>query len=796
MEEKRKITIINLVLIILLVLCLAVSGILIIVTKSKEHISIIGETAEKLKNNYTTIEETSNIWDVSLNSDGSVIATLDDDGTLTISGKGSMKRWDSSDTTDWHLMSERIKTVIIENGVTSIGDYAFENCYNLKQIEISNTVTNILYYVFSHCDSLTSIAIPESVTSIYPYAFDNCSSLENIKVDEKNASYKDVNGVLYTKDGNVIVKYPEGKKDSEYTILNGVTRIKQSAFYNCGNLKKIEIPNSVTIIEDYALAYRGPFVTISEVQKNSTKVEIGSGVTSIGNYAFANRRLTEIEIPSSVTIIGDYAFNGTIITNLTSINENNKELPSILKRAQDKNDILYSNFKLTNCTIEESTLKIDKGKSYAEIYVTSGKLEGLTYIVSHNTWDVSENGDGNVMATLSEDGILTISGSGNMSDFTYSNNANWHVMNEEVKNVIIEKGVTSIGDNAFANCYNLEKIEIPSSVLNIGKATFKSCCNLENVEIPNGVTAIRSSTFEGCYKLVNVKIPSSVLKIESFAFGNCNQLENVEIPSNVIEIVGNAFEWCMSLTQIKVDENNVVYKDVNGVLYTKDGNTIIKYPSGKTENKYTILNDVKNIEIGAFSTCINLENIEIPSSALNIGEYAFRECYSLKNIVIPDSVTTIGEDVFDECYELIITCYKNSTAHTYVKENNINYLIIMDGINPKTTGTEIMQSLENVTNYEITDKNGENITEIGYVGTGTKVITEDGENYIILVTGDCNGDGHADIKDILTINKHRLNIDSLTVEYLLASDVNKDGITDIKDILQINKYRLGKISEL
>jgi len=316
------------------------------------------------------------------------------------------------------------------------------------------------------------------------------------------------------------------------------------------------------------------------------------------------------------------------------------------------------------------------------------------------------------------------------------------------------------------------------------------------LRIPNGVTAIRSSTFEGCYKLVNVKIPSSVLKIESFAFEKNNQLENVEIPSNGIEIVGNAFEWCMSLTQIKVDENNVVYKDVNGVLYTKDGNTIIKYPSGKTENKYTILNDVKNIDIGAFSTCINLENIEIPSSALNIGEYAFRECYSLKNIVIPDSVTTIGEDVFDECYELIITCYKNSTAHAYVKENNINYLIIMDGINPKTTGKEIMQSLENVTNYEITDKNGENITEIGYVGTGTKVITEDGENYIILVTGDCNGDGHADIKDILTINKHRLNIDSLTVEYLLASDVNKDGITDIKDILQINKYRLGKISEL
>jgi len=118
----------------------------------------------------------------------------------------------------------------------------------------------------------------------------------------------------------------------------------------------------------------------------------------------------------------------------------------------------------------------------------------------------------------------------------------------------------------------------------------------------------------------------------------------------------------------------------------------------------------------------------------------------------------------------------------------------MDKIRAKTTGLEIKESIQS--EVEIIDLEGNIVTNMATVGTGYKVKTQSGENYIIIVTGDSTGDGEADIKDILAINKHRLNKANLVEEFLEAADVNGDGESDIKDILQINKFRLGKISTL
>ena len=132
--------------------------------------------------------EEINTWDISKNGDGSVMATLSNDGTLTISGNGEMKDWEKSYVVAWDSNRENIKNVIINNGVTSIGNYTFSDCRSLTNITIPNSVTSIGVDAFYYCTSLTNITIPNSVTSIGGKAFVFCRSLTSITISDSVTS--------------------------------------------------------------------------------------------------------------------------------------------------------------------------------------------------------------------------------------------------------------------------------------------------------------------------------------------------------------------------------------------------------------------------------------------------------------------------------------------------------------------------------------------------------------------------------------------------------------------------------
>ena len=199
--------------------------------------------------------------------------------------------------------------------VTSIGYEAFYKCTGLTSITIPNSVTSIGYNAFKYCTGLTSITIPNSVTSIGDWAFNHCTGLTSINVASGNNYYSDNNGVLFNKKKTELIRYPEGKSQTSYTIPDSVTSIEDCAFDGCSGLTSITIPNSVTSIGDDAFAGCSGL----------TSITIPNSVTSIGHWAFDGcTGLTSITIPNSVTSIGDYAFDGC--TGLTSINvasENN-----------------------------------------------------------------------------------------------------------------------------------------------------------------------------------------------------------------------------------------------------------------------------------------------------------------------------------------------------------------------------------------------------------------------------------------------------------------------------------------
>ena len=192
---------------------------------------------------------------------------------------------------------------------------------------------------------------------------------------------------------------------------------------------------------------------------------------------------------------------------------------------------------------------------------------------------------------LTDDGVLTISGEGEMDDYRFSP---WH--DSGVKRIIIGNRVTSIGNSAFSGCSSLTSVTIPNSVTTIGQAAFNECSLLTSVTIPNSVTTISDKTFFGCSSLTSVTIPNSVTTIGGWAFSICSSLTSVTIPNSVTTIGDNAFMGCSSLTSV------------------------------------TIPNSVTRIGSEAFSDCTNLQKVNIGNSVKTIGEFAFNKCTNITQI--------------------------------------------------------------------------------------------------------------------------------------------------------------------
>ncbi len=532
------------------------------------------------------------------------------DGVLTISGTGEMEN-DAFGKAPWYSYRESITSVFIYNGVTNIEYGAFEDCRNLTSIDIPNSVINIEDYAFYDCSSLPSVEIPNRVVGIGNYAFSGDNSLTSVN------------------------------------IPSSVTNIGKFAFHNCSSLASIDIPNSVTSIGQQAFYGCSSFASI----------EIPNSVTSIGSGVFTMcTGLTSVKIPNSVTSIGEYAFY--YCTGLTSVT-------NLTTTPQTINANVFGIIDLSAATLYVPAESLEAYKA-ANVWKDFGTIKAIEGDTPTPCITASGTCGDNLTWELSCDGVLTITGTGAMENYSYDDSKHipltpWNSYLFDIKSIVIKDGVTSIGDLAFYDCTSLSSIEIPNSVTSFGKYAFFECTSLNSINIPNSVTNIGERAFNLCYKLSSVNIPNSVTSIGDYAFSGCIALPLIEIPNSVTRIGDFAFSLCDNLTSIIVADDNPQYSTIDGVLFDKAKKKILRYPGGKSATSYAIPNSV-TIIARAFSYCTNLTSIEIPSSVTSIGYCAFLQCTGLTSIEIPNSVTNIGTESFAYCTGLTSIEIPNSVT--------------------------------------------------------------------------------------------------------------------------------------
>lgn len=611
--------------------------------------------------------------------------TLDDEGALVVTGMGAMYDYDDEKNEKWDktlIKSVQIgptvasigayafsscesltKVTLFDNALTTIGDFAFMWCINMKSITVSNSVKTIKQYAFAQCKALEDVVIGRSVSDIGMGVFSQCGALKSIKVKDGNTTYDsrdDCNAIIHKETTELV-------RGCQNTVIpNTVTSIGIGAFSDGYGLESIDIPNSVTSIKNSA------FFKCKDLKH----VTIGASVVSIGKYAFQECfSLRSVAMGVSVTSIEEAAF--AHCRSLAKLTVNAAEPPICGKS-------VFASVDQGSCTLY---VRLE----YAEKYKAADTWKDFANI---KTIDASGKCGDNLKWTLDSDGELIITGDGPMYSYFDEQTDRWDPT--LVKKVWIDGQATTIGQRMFG-----------------------ACTELESVKLPNSLTQIDVNAFAGCSKLANVTIPNSVTQIGAFAFSGCSSFTSLTIPASVTNIESSITNYCVALKKITVDPNNKTYDsrgDCNAIIETAtntlisgcvatsipntvnvigrsafEGTNLIKVdiPASVTSigagafqaceklTKVVMSPSLTHIDNHAFFDCINLESVNIPDKVVTIKFFAFYNCKELKEVTIGSSVESIEGEVFNHCDKLerIIVkatnppvCGKNYAFNTVDKE--------------------------------------------------------------------------------------------------------------------------------
>lgn len=617
---------------------------------------------------------------------------IDEEGTLTINGSGAMDAIGFDSVTGqylppWKDWQDRIKSVVIESGVTDVVDQAFGSCKNLE-----------------------TIVIPATVTKLGDFAILYCPSLKEIQVDDGNQQYCTVDGVLYSKDITTLIKYPACRPGTEYTVPDTVTKLMHVAFDSASKLVSITLPDNITVLDTDTFADCTSLKNI-RLPKNLTDMEAGCIFWNCSS-------LESIEIPDHVQVIGSSAF--AYCPNLKQVT-----LPAGLKKLDGHAFGRCENLETITIPAGVNCLeyKIFEGSGMKSIIFegdapnfheeTFTNITATAYYpIDNATWTdaVMQNYGGNItwkpgnasgvcgdnLTWTFSDGTLTISGTGDMYDYS-QDQAPWASLGENITEVVMEEGISRIGDEAFYCCTYLKKASLPASIRKVGEKSFAPIIGDRTYVINQTVRQWRTVQNETQY----------------FPNWETTQFIN-NAPVMASGVYGKDVYWELD------NQGNMVFFGSGpmydlGAVPTLWGELFVK--------SVTIEEGITSIGIGAFEVSgtdifsNTFASVIIPSTVTYIGGNAFSNCKALKTIKFTGNAPIFDGSYYNSFNGVTATCYYPVDNRTWTSDVMQDY---GGDITWKSYG-----SVENRVTMDATDL-------LGYTS-----VWIDGEEYDLQTVGDC-----------------------------------------------------------
>lgn len=596
---------------------------------------------------------------------------------------------------------KNLKKVVLPDTLQSIGASAFQACMALSEITVTNItevegnvlpagITRIEDNTFSYCRALTSMNIHENITEIGMLAFSDCSGLTSLTIPD---SVQSIGGSAFTGNTSITtlkigkgIKTIESQtfymcsalKTIEFSTAGNLKTIGQNAFGECIVLERMDVPNGVEVIDDWAFCMEGKEVKDPDTNEITVyydsllaEVTIPDSVYRVGQDAFYGTKfyieglvngdefifaddwlvacspevklnLTKITASSlGDTIVGiaDYAFYGCL--KLEEIS-----LPSTIKYigegAFSGNKSLFK-FVVDNSSLERIGDKAFYNCEILNIFTPGAKLKYIGSEAFYACKALSNNELMKIPDSVESIGSNAFTGTklwGSPDNYGVVYAGNWVVGYKGTPaGVKLEDNVKGIADYAFYNCATLTSVDGLGNVAHIGRGAFMNCERLDGVSI-DSVVVIKEATFMGCTTLASIDLPRDLEKIERSAFNGCVQLKEINIGrTKVTEIPDYAFRGCTNLKTVNFGKNVTSIGDY-------------AFLQCEALESVTLPNTVKKVGVSAFYQCKALKTVDLGDGVESIGQYAFAECDVLKGIVIPASVKHIQARAFLKCPEL------------------------------------------------------------------------------------------------------------------------------------------------